>query len=379
MRVLIALDSFKGSIDSVAAGVEIANGWSRRRPRDILEVLPTADGGEGSAAVIETANPGSQWFSTPVEGPDGTMVEGSWLLTPSGTAVVEVASACGLPQRGSASALTASTYGVGELLRHALDHPSVRRILVPLGGSAATDGGAGALEALGARLLNARGEAVPRGGAALTEVSQVAGGIVAPPPAGVTCLYDVASPLLGNNGAARQFGPQKGASPDEVVQLERGLSRWVQLLGGGADKPGTGAAGGTGYGLAQLWGAELRAGAPALGDIVGLPDAIDRADIIVCGEGRFDDQSFQGKAVGHILGLAAPTRRRVMLVAGSADQTALDRVQQHNRGGFSDAVCLADLAGGVQMAIADPVTWLNRAGEALAVAVEQGCGNGASR
>ncbi|WP_238009372.1 glycerate kinase [Dactylosporangium sp. AC04546] len=360
MRVVLAPDSFKGSVTARDAAEALAEGWRAVRPRDELVELPLADGGEGTVAVLASASPTAVWHPQPVSGPDGRTVEAGWLLRPDGTAVVELAMAAGPQHLRAPDPLGASTFGVGELLRSAAEHPGTGRILVALGGSASTDGGVGALAALGAELLDRRGRLLPADGGSLQHLSVVLPPTVAPPPGGVTCLVDVTAPLLGPLGAAAQFGPQKGATGDDVAHLERGLTRLAGVLGTNPERAGSGAAGGTAYGLSALWSATIVPGAPVIATAAGLPDAIGRADLVVTGEGRFDLQSRQGKCVGHVLETARTAAVPVHLAVGE--------LAARPPAGVVATAELTGLAGSALAARTDARRWLVAAGRTLAAA-----------
>jgi glycerate 2-kinase len=361
MRVVIAPDSFKGSVPAREAAAALAAGWRAVRPSDEVLERPMADGGEGTAAVIAVAHPAATWRSLTVTGPDGRPVSSAWLLLPDGTAVVELAAASGLPLMAHLDALGATTYGLGELLAAAASDAAVRRILVALGGSATTDGGTGALRALGARFLDACGAPLPEGGGSLTRLSTVEPAVVSPPPDGVYCLVDVGVPLLGPRGAAAQFAPQKGASPDDVRVLEAGLTRLSSVVGGVPSLPGSGAAGGVGYGLATMWGAALVPGAAEVAAAAGIPAALAGAGLLVTGEGRYDSQSAEGKVVGHLLAAAAAAGVPVHVVAGS--------IAAPLPPGVTGSAELTTLAGSPAAAMADPVRWLIEAARHLAATI----------
>lgn len=323
MTVVFAPDSFKGTVSAVDAARHLAGGWASVRPDDRLVLRPTADGGEGTIDALTAAHPGSLRHTRLVTGPDGRPVEADWLLLPDGTAVVEAAQTSGLPLMSRLDATGAGSLGLGELLSEVAGRVDVSRVLVALGGTACTDGGAGALIGLGARLVDDRGVPVPAGGAGLSTLDHVdLTSIVALPADGVSCLVDVTAPLLGPHGAARQFAPQKGADQPEVMLLDAALARWSDLLGGDPDAPGAGAAGGLGFGLASGWGARLEDGAAMIAEEIGLSAAIATADVVVTGEGRFDDQSLRGKVVGHLLDLAGRGTACTVVVAGSAASAA---------------------------------------------------------
>jgi len=359
LRVVIAPDSFKGTLDATAAADALATGWRRVRPDDEVLTLPLADGGEGTLEALGHDLPAACWRTAAVTGPDGRPVDAAWLLLPDGTAVVEMARAAGLPLMQQRDPLGATTRGLGQLLAAVVTDPAVHRVMLTLGGSATTDGGTGALAALGARFLDADGAELPPGGAALARLARVdLTGLTPPPPGGVQCLVDVTAPLLGPLGAAGQFGPQKGASPPQVAELDAALARLADLLGGDREAPGAGAAGGTAYGFAVCWGAEFVSGARAVAAAAGLDDALRGAALVVTGEGQFDAQSLRGKVVGDLVERAGAAGVPVTVVAGRVDATGELPVAR--------AVSLTDLAGSVAGAMAEPARWLVEAGVQLA-------------
>lgn len=359
MRVVIAPDSFKGTIGAAAAAAELAAGWLAARPGDEVICLPLADGGEGTVDVLAAAaGPSARWHEARVSGPGAQQVTARWLELADDVHVIELASAAGLPQLAEPDPLHAHTAGVGELLGRALD-AGARRIVIGLGGSASTDGGTGALAALGARFLDAAGAPLARGGAPLRGLAAADLSRLRPPPGGgVACLTDVRAPLLGPAGAAAVFGPQKGAGPDEIAVLEAGLARLAAVLGGDPAEPGAGAAGGTGYGLAAAWGAELRAGSAEIASIAGLAAALAGAGLLITGEGRYDATSGAGKVTGAVTAAAARAGVPVALVAGTIDGQPPPAVGR--------SVALAALAGTAAAAMAEPARWLRLAGTELA-------------
>ena len=356
-RVVFAPDSFKGTLGATEAADALAAGWRRVRPDDDLRTVPLADGGEGTLEALGHDVPCSAWRTEPVAGPDGRPVDAAWLLLPDGTAVVELARAAGLPLLDRLDPLGATTRGLGQLLAVVVGDPAVQRVVLMLGGSCTTDGGTGALTALGARFLDAADTELPPGGAALARLARVdLTGLTPPPPGGVQCLVDVTAPLLGPLGAAGQFGPQKGASPEQVAQLDTALTRLADVLGGDREAPGAGAAGGTAYGFATCWGAGSVSGARAVAETAGLDAALGGAALVVTGEGQFDAQSLRGKVVGHVLERAAAAGVPVAVVAGRVAGTGPD----------VRALSLSELAGSVAAAMADPARWLAVAAAALA-------------
>ncbi|MCW3818200.1 glycerate kinase [Micromonospora sp. DR5-3] len=358
MRVVVAPDSFKGSITADDAARALARGWLAHRPDDDVRLLPLADGGEGTIDAFAAALPDAQRRTVTVPGPDGRAVTAAWLLLPDGAAVLELAQSSGLPLMRAPDPLGAHTYGLGAVARAALD-AGATRLVIGLGGSASTDGGTGALRALGLRLRDAQGRDLPLGGAALADLAHVdTSDLLPPPPGGVQLLVDVTAPLTGPAGAAAVYGPQKGAEPADVALLDAALHRLAELAGGQPDEPGAGAAGGTAYGLAALWGATIVPGATTIAALVGLADALAGADLLLTGEGRFDETSLTGKVVGSLLDQAASAAVPVGVAAG--------QVTGQLPGTVSAAVSLVELAGSVDAALHDPKRWLVKAGDVLA-------------
>ncbi len=379
LKAVIAPDSFKGSLDAAVAAEAIGSGWRAVRPLDEVVLLPQADGGEGTLDAIATAVPGSRLRDAgPVTGPDGRPVEGHWLELPDGTAVVELALSSGLPLMGVPDPLGATTRGLGEVIAAALD-AGAAALVIGLGGSASTDGGAGALRALGLELLDAAGSPLADGGGALGRLARAdVSRLRPPPPLGVRLLGDVTAPLLGPAGAAAVFAPQKGASAAEVAALEAGLARFADVLRDTQVTaarppqperiPGAGAAGGTGFGFLALWGAVVEAGSAAIAELTGLAAAAASADAVLTGEGRYDATSSTGKVVGSTLSLvdravAAGASARAGVIAGSFASTP---VTPAGRAVWSAS--LVELAGSLEAALDDPARWLYAAGIAAASA-----------
>ncbi len=365
LTVAIAPDSFKGSLPATMVARAIAEGWRTARPADDIRLFPQADGGEGTLDAIEAAVPGAARRSAgAVTGPDGRPTPGEWLELPGSVAVVELAVSSGLPLMSALDPARATTRGLGEVIRAAIDSGAAS-ILIGLGGSASTDGAAGALSALGARFLDARGAEVPDGGMGLSVLDRIdLTSLIAPPPGGVTLLTDVDTPLLGPLGAAAAFGPQKGADAAQVRALDTALSRLALALGGDPLARGAGAAGGAGYGFAAAWGATIEPGAAFLTRLSGLPAALAAADVVITGEGRFDASSLGGKLVGEVLALADTARVRAGVIAGQIATAALAR-----DGSSVWMASLAALAGGAEESRAHPEFWLRTAGEAAARAL----------
>ncbi len=340
LRVLIAPDCFGDSLTAAQAAQAIASGWGRARPGDVLIAAPQSDGGPGFVDVLAASLPAAELRHSRVRGPLDADVDAAWVYDPAAaTAYLECAQACGLALLGGPpnvrTALDAHSAGVGQLIEVALE-AGAKTIVVGLGGSACTDGGYGMVSALGG-LAGARRRL-----------------------AGVTLVAatDVEHPLLGPRGAAPVFGPQKGAEPATVDDLERRLTAWSADLDEAAGypvgmQPGAGAAGGLGAALLAL-GGHRESGAAVVAAHTGLADAIARADVLVTGEGRFDDQSMHGKVVGALLSAAAARHLPVVVLAG---QVRLDP-QAVEAAGITAVHSLSDHAGSVQRAIDDAAAQL---------------------
>ena len=330
LTVLVAPDSFGGALDSVDVAAAIAAGWLRVRPDDELLRRPMADGGEGTlAAVADALGGAAERRSVATTDALGRPIEAEWLLLDDGRgAFVEMAAASGLDrltpaERSPTSARTASTRGTGDLIRAALD-AGVRRITIGLGGSATTDGGSGLLRALGVRLLDTRGNEIPDGGAALAGLASIdAGGLDARlHDTELVIASDVTNPLCGPRGAAATYGPQKGADPAAVEELDAALATWGRAIEAATgrlvvDLPGSGAAGGTTAGLLGFTRTVVRPGVEVVAELVGLADALEAADLVITGEGRADEQTLQGKTAMGVATLARPRATPVVLLCGA--------------------------------------------------------------
>ncbi|HVU02487.1 MAG TPA: glycerate kinase [Polyangiaceae bacterium] len=328
MRLLVAPDSFKGSLSASDAAAAIARGASRALPGASVSTCALADGGEGVGAVLAGTEAMIARRAL-VTGPLGAPVGATWWLSADGrAAIIESAQAIGLglvPETERAP-LRSTTRGVGELLLAALD-AGATRIEVGLGGTATTDGGAGMAQALGVELVGASArvtaEELPRIRAARVDsrdrrVERVE----------ILALTDVDSPLTGPLGAARVFGPQKGASATDCERLDAALSRLEQVVGVPGVEPGDGAAGGLGWGLRVFAGARLVSGVERVLDAVGFDAKLDGVDLVITGEGRLDAQSARGKVVSGVLRRAARRGVPVVALVGAVDASArelLDR------------------------------------------------------
>jgi glycerate kinase len=365
MRVVLAPDSFKGSIAAADVVVALAEGWLTVDPGAEMLARPMADGGEGTLDAFAAALPDSIRMPVTVTGPHGSPVAASWLLLPAtdaaprGTGVVELASTSGIELLGGdLRPLDAHSSGFGEAIRAALDH-GVSRLVLGIGSSSSTDGGTGMLTALGARFTDAGDAAVALGARGLDTLAGADLSRLRPlPDAGVVVLTDVTNPLLGPSGSAAVFGPQKGLDPDGVMRADAGLGRLAALVPADPDAPGAGAAGGVGFGL-LAWGARLLPGAAEVAELVDLRGALAAASVVVTGEGSFDGQSAAGKAPTHVAELATSAGVPVALVAGRISRDA-------DTSGFAAAVSLTELAGSAEAAMTAPARWLREAGAALA-------------
>ena len=322
-RVLIAADKFKGSLTAVQVAERVTAGLRRVVPDLEVEALPVADGGDGTVAAAVAA--GFERREVAVAGPLGQEITAAFAVRAE-TAVVEMAEASGLQRlpAGVFAPLTASTYGSGELLRAALD-AGARSIVFGVGGSATTDGGAGMLSALGARFLDADGEPVAPGGGGLADLATADLSGLDPRLASVEFILasDVDNPLTGPKGAPAVYGPQKGASPDDVQALDSALAHYAKVLEGAvgtkaaeyAASPGAGAAGGIGYG-ALLVGARFRPGIDVMLDVLGFAPALEWADLVITGEGSLDEQTLHGKAPAGVAAAARAKGKEVVAVCG---------------------------------------------------------------
>ncbi|MET9465265.1 glycerate kinase [Streptomyces sp. NPDC006544] len=322
-RVLIAADKFKGSLTAVQVAERVTVGLRRAVPGVEIETLPVADGGDGTVAAAVAA--GFERREVRVTGPLGDQVTAAFAVR-GGTAVVEMAEASGLQllPAGVFAPLTATTYGSGELLKAALD-AGARSIVFGVGGSATTDGGAGMLAALGAVFLDANGEPVGPGGGALATLASADLSGIDPRIRDVDFVLasDVDNPLTGPKGAPAVYGPQKGASPEDVATLDAALAHFAAVLeksigslaAEAADSPGAGGAGGIGYG-ALLLGASFRPGIELMLEVLGFAPALERATLVITGEGSLDEQTLHGKAPAGVAAAARAAGKEVVAVCG---------------------------------------------------------------
>ncbi|PRB11529.1 glycerate kinase [Microbacterium sp. MYb62] len=334
MRILIASDKFKGSATGAEVAESLGDGIRRVIPDAVIEAVPVADGGEGTvdAAVASGFEP----VTVEVTGPVGDPVSARFAVR-GAEAIIEMAAASGLDllPHGEKAPLTATSRGTGELMAAALDR-GCTTIVLGVGGSACTDGGAGMLQALGVSLRAADGP-VPAGGVALADLVSVDVSGLDPrlPGAAVVLASDVDNPLLGDRGAAAVFAPQKGASADDVAALEAALSRFAELLEAdpgvrpSAEAPGAGAAGGVGYAALAVLGASREPGIEVVQRLTGLADRLVGVDLVITGEGSLDDQSLGGKTP---LGVAAAARAAGVPVVAVCGRSTLSDDQVRDAG-----------------------------------------------
>jgi glycerate kinase len=342
-HVLIASDKFKGSLTAAEVGAAISSGLRAACPDLDVAIVPVADGGDGTLAAAIAA--GYRSVPVTVSGPTGLPVETSYAAL-GDRAVVELADISGLLRLPSGLApLTASSRGTGEVIAAALD-AGCRHIVLGIGGSASTDGGAGLVSALGARLLDADGLEIADGGAPLEGIARLDLGGLHPGLAGaeIVVACDVDNPLTGPNGAAAIYGPQKGASPDDVARLDGALDRWADAVAvaTGADfrdNPGAGAAGGVGFAAIALLGAQLRPGIDLVLDLVDFHRQLAGASLVITGEGSLDEQTLSGKAPAGVAAAAVAAGVPVIAVCGRS----LLSEGQWRAAGISAVYTLADL------------------------------------
>ncbi|MFF4614488.1 glycerate kinase [Nonomuraea jabiensis] len=374
-QVLVAPDKFKGSLTAAEVAARVSAGLGVPTVE-----LPVADGGDGTVDAAVAG--GFSRVTIEVTGPTGERISASYAWQDTGaTAVVELAEASGLRRLpGGHEPLTATSHGTGELIADAVRR-GAKRVVLGLGGSACTDGGAGMAQALGARLLDADGEDLPRGGAALKGLARIdLSGFVDVSGVEFVVASDVDNPLLGPHGAAAVYGPQKGATPDDVKTLEAGLARLAAvatathgLMGavehddtpramGVAGAPGAGAAGGVGFAALAFLHAEIRPGIGYLLDLLGFGELVKDARLVITGEGSLDEQSLRGKAPVGVARAAAEAGVPVVAVCGR--RTLTD--DELRAAGIEAAYALTDLEPDPERCMAEAGPLLERLAARLA-------------
>lgn len=364
-RVVVACDKFKGSLTADEVAACIAEGVRAGAPGTAVVTVAVADGGDGTLVALGPA--GFAHVPVAVDGPTGRPVRTGYVAR-DGVAVVELADACGLVRlpEGRPAPSTASTYGLGQVIAAALDD-GYRDLVVAVGGSASSDGGAGMLAALGAVLRDASGCELPRGGGALADLwsldlSGLHPGLA---HARVVLASDVTNPLLGPTGAVAVYGPQKGATGDIADRLEHGLRRWAQAVTAttGSDlseRPGAGAAGGVGYGVLAVLGGQMRPGIELLLDLVGFADTVRGARLVITGEGSLDAQTLHGKTPVGVARAAHAAGVPVIVVCGRSTL----RADQAAAAGIEHVYALSDLEPDPHISMTEAAPLLTRlAGE----------------
>ncbi len=365
MRLLLAPDKFKGSLTAAQVCEHLAAGVARARPDISVRSLPIADGGDGTVDAAVAA--GFERRPVTVTGPTGGRVDTSFAIR-GDRAVVELADACGLARLpgGVLAPMTAGTTGLGEVLMAAV-RTGARTVVLGVGGSAGTDGGMGMLSALGVRARGRGGAEVPPGGAGLAAVHEL--DLTGLDPAVRACRIllasDVGNPLLGPAGAAPVYGPQKGATPQQVRALDTALANWATVVekavaGSFAGHPGSGAAGGVGFAALAVLGARAHPGIDLVLELAQFDDALADCDVVITGEGSLDRQTLQGKGPAGVAAAARAAGRTVLAVAG---RVTLD-AEELRAAGIDRAYALQELES-------DPAVCLARAGDLVEQVAER--------
>lgn len=325
MKIVIAPDSYKESLSALDVASQIEKGFREIFPHAHYVKLPVADGGEGTVEAMVAAT-GGKIIPLRVTGPLGNPVDAFYGLSGDGCcAIIEMAAASGLEQVPPASrdVLRATSWGTGELIRHALDS-GIEHLIIGIGGSATNDGGAGMVQALGAKLLNHQGDEIGPGGAALAQLANIDVSGLDPRIARcrIEVACDVTNPLTGEQGASAVFGPQKGATPQQVRQLDAALAHFAAIIQRDLavdvlNVPGGGAAGGMGAGLYAFCQATLRPGIEIVTDALGLDELVRDATLVITGEGRIDSQTIHGKVPVGVARIAKRYNKPVIAIAGS--------------------------------------------------------------
>ncbi|WP_410670289.1 glycerate kinase [Amycolatopsis sp. cmx-4-68] len=359
MKVLVAPDKFKGSLTAAEVASAVAAGLADAHPALDVRTLPVADGGDGTVEAAVAA--GYQRVRVPARGPTGAPSTASYAVR-GDTAVVELAEASGLHRLpGAPEPLTATSAGTGDVIAAAV-RAGCRRIVLGVGGSACTDGGAGMLTALGARLLDSSGRELPFGGAALSRLASLE--LPKLSEVDIELASDVDNPLYGPRGAAVVYGPQKGASPDDVEVLDAALRHWASIAGPEfASRPGAGAAGGVGFAAMAVLGARMRPGIELLLDLLGFDAALAGVSLVITGEGSLDRQTLSGKAPAGVARAAAAKGIPCVAISGRCRLSTPELAEA----GISAAYALTDLEPDPARCMAEATPLLHRLARRVAI------------
>jgi len=365
MRVLLAPDKFKGSLTAAQVAAAVGAGISSVRPEASLVTVPVADGGDGTVAAARAA--GFEEVPVRASGPTGQLVGTSWARS-GPRAVIELADVSGLARLvdGRLAPMDASSRGTGEVVAAAID-AGCTEVVLGIGGSACTDGGAGLVRALGARLLDVDGAEIGEGGGALARVARIDLSGLRVDGARVTVACDVDNPLTGPAGAAAVYGPQKGATAEQVRKLDAALDRWASVVADATgedhrDARGAGAAGGVGFAAIALLGAELRPGIELILELTCFHEALSEVDLVVTGEGALDTQTLHGKAPA---GVAAAARASGVPVVAVCGRNTLSPAVLRDAG-IEASYSLLDLEPDLARCLADGPALLHRLGAQIA-------------
>ena len=329
MKMLLASDSYKGSLTTMQVAEQIKKGVRKVFPEAEFMCVPVADGGEGTVETMVT-HLGGEYRTVKVTAPDGSKIDARYGILKNGIAVIEMAAASGLPilPKEKRNVMTATTYGTGEMIKAALAE-ECEQIYIGVGGSATNDGGVGMAQALGYSFLDRNGKEVGFGGGELEKIEKIDSSGADPrlKKKKIVVMSDVVNPLCGKSGAAAIYGPQKGASPKQVEELDRGLKHLANLIreqmGINLEElPGAGAAGGLGAGLVAFAGAEIRSGIKTVLELANFREKLDWADLVITGEGKIDSQSVLGKVISGISQMAKEKNIPVIAVSGAIEYGA---------------------------------------------------------
>lgn len=350
MKIVIACDSFKESLSAEQACQAVKKGWSEIFPNAHYVLVPMADGGEGTVAALVAACDG-EWVELTVSDPLGRPILARYGMLPDGVAVIEMAQAAGLHllAENERNPFITTTFGVGEMMKDALKK-GVKKIILGLGGSATNDGGTGMARALGVRFLDENGVELPDGGLALKNLKIIdfSNKLAELNDCEIIGACDVKNPLYGEKGASFVFAPQKGATPDMVVELDNSLKHYSNIvsmyLEDFSQHEGSGAAGGMGFGLRALLGGKLQSGVEMVLNVVKMPEKIHGADLVITGEGRMDGQTAWGKVPFGVLQVANCQNIPVIGIAGSIGQDVENLYQYGFKAIFPSVPRAASLA-----------------------------------